>query len=261
MKFVVCVKQVPDTENVETDPETGTLKRGGVAAVINPFDMFAIEESVRMKKRFGGEVTAVSMGPPPASYALKDCVAMGVDSGLLLSDRAFAGADTVATAYAIAQGIKKMGEYDVVLCGVKTVDGDTAQVGPMVAEELGIPHVCYVSKIVDIKDGKMLVERGLDDRKQTLSVKLPALITVTKEINEPHYPTLEEKLSSKEKEIEMKNAEQVDAKPERLGLNGSPTQVVKVFPPEKKKKGEIFEDTPATSAGKVIDWLYKKDIL
>ena len=157
MKIIVCIKQVPGTTEVDIDPETGTLMREGIEAVVNPLDLYAIEEALRLKEEFGGTIVSLSMGPPQAEQAMREALALGCDEAILLTDRIFAGADTWATAYTLACAIRKLGDYDIVLCGLKTTDGDTAQVGPELAEELGIPHVSYVGKIVNVKEGVMMV--------------------------------------------------------------------------------------------------------
>ena len=188
MHIIVLVKQVPDTSEVKINRETNTLIRDGVPSIINPFDMFAIEEALRLREQHGGKVTAVTMGPPQAAEALKEAVAMGVDEVVLFSDRAFAGADTWATSYTLAQGIKKIGSFDLVIAGKQAIDGDTAQVGPETADMLGIPFIAYIKKISAIADGKMTVERMMDDGYDVVESSLPALITVVKEITSRGFP-------------------------------------------------------------------------
>ncbi|MEM2123586.1 MAG: hypothetical protein QXE79_08130, partial [Candidatus Bathyarchaeia archaeon] len=228
-RIVVCVKQVPETTEVEIDPETGTLKREGVPAVLNPFDLHAIEEAVRIKERHGGTVTAVSMGPPQAESAVRDALALGCDEGVLLSDKMFAGADTLATSYTLAQAIRKLGGFDLIICGMKTTDGDTAQVGPELAEELGIPHVAYVNGIRELTEDYMIVEKLVEDGFEIIKVPLPCLITVTKGINEPRLPSLKAKLQARRGRITIWGSGDLAGDPSRYGLVGSPTQVVKVF--------------------------------
>jgi len=185
------MKQVPDTTDVKIDPKTGTLIREGVPSIVNPDDKHAIEESLQLRERYGGKVTVVSMGPPQAMDALKEVYAMGVDDTVLLSDRAFAGADTWATSYTLGMGIKALGEYDLIFCGLQAIDGDTAQIGPQLAEFLGIPQVTYV-KNVKIDGNELTVERALEDGHMTVKVPMPVLLTAVKELNNPRYPTMEE---------------------------------------------------------------------
>jgi electron transfer flavoprotein alpha/beta subunit len=251
MKIFVCIKQVPGTTQVETDQKTGTLKRAGLVSVINPFDLYAIETAVRLKERYGGEVTAVSMGPPQAQHALKDAVALGCDKTILLSDRAFAGADTVATSYTLAKGLKSAGGFDLILCGIKTVDGDTAQVGPMIAEELDVPAICNVKKI-EVNGRTITVDRTMDFGYEVLEAKMPCLLTVVKEISEPRMPTLEEKLRSKRHQIKTEDSKTLKADECQIGLKGSPTQVLKVFSPEKRGGGEIIQTSPKEAADTLI---------
>ena len=255
MEIIVCVKQVPEVAEVDIDPETGTLIRDGVPATVNPFDLYAIEEALRLKEAHGGSITAISMGPPQAEAALRDTIAFGVDRGILLSDRAFAGSDTLATSYALAQGIKKIGEFDVIICGIKTTDGDTGQVGPGLAEELGIPHVSYVRKIIGLGDGSITLERTLDEKTETLRCPLPCLITVTKEINEPRLPSLKGMMRSKKAEIPVWTAADIGADEDLCGLKGSPTQVVETFVPTHNVNSEMIEGEPAEQAKKLADKL------
>jgi electron transfer flavoprotein beta subunit len=260
MNIIVCIKQVPDTEEVKTDPKTGSLIREGVAATVNPFDMYGIEEAVRMREKYGGSVTAVSMGPPATEHSLRYALAMGCDKAVLLSDRAFAGADTLATSYSIAAGIRKIGVFDVVFTGTKTTDGDTGQVGAGVAEFLGVPVVYYVTRIIEVGDGRILVERLLEDRVQVLSVQLPCVLSVVKGINTPRLPTLHEKIESERKPLIVYNAGQVGSEPELIGLNGSPTKVVKMFPPEKRRKGAVIRGEPRDVAVQLVDFMQEQKL-
>ncbi len=242
MKIVVCIKQVPDTTNVRINPETNTLMREGVESIINPFDMYALEEGIRLKEQHGGTVIALSMGPPQVESALREAISLGVDEAVLMSDRAFAGADTLATAYTLARGIKKIGKVDIVLMGRQAIDGDTGQVGPGVAENLGLPHVTEIRKIEQIdEDGTIVVERLLEDGYVRLKSKLPILLTVVKEINEPRLPSLKGKMAAKKAEIQNWKSEDIELDAQRIGLTGSPTQVMKVFTPPKPSGGKIFE--------------------
>jgi len=242
LKIVVCIKQVPDTTNVRINPETNTLMREGVESIINPFDMYALEEGIRLKEKHGGTVIVLSMGPPQVESALRDALSLGVDEAILLSDRAFAGADTLATAYTLARGIKKVGKVDVILMGRQAIDGDTGQVGPGVAENLGLPHVTEIRMIEGIEDdGTIIVERLLEDGYVRLKSKLPLVLTVVKEINEPRLPSLKGKMAAKKAEIPSWNHEDIEFDLQRIGLTGSPTQVMKIFTPPKPSGGKIFE--------------------
>jgi len=231
MHIIVLVKQVPDTSEVKINRETNTLIRDGVPSIINPYDRYAIEEALRLREKHGGKVTAVTMGPPQAAEALKEAVSLGVDEVVLLSDRAFAGADTWATSYALSQGIRKIGEYDLVIAGKQAIDGDTAQVGPETADMLGIPFVAYIRKIEQVEGRKMVAERLMDEGYDVVEVSLPALITVVKEINEPRVPSLKGKMKAKGLKVAPWTAKDIGADEEKIGLKGSPTQVVRIFPP------------------------------
>ncbi|MBU1084459.1 MAG: electron transfer flavoprotein subunit beta/FixA family protein [Candidatus Omnitrophica bacterium] len=249
MKMIVLIKQVPDTTDVKIDPVTNTLQREGVAAVINPFDMYAIEEALRIKERLGeGEVVVISMGPPQAESALREAISMGCDSGVLLSDRKFAGSDTWATSYTIAQAIKKIGDYKVVLCGKQASDGDTAQVGPGVSMHINIPQVTYVKKIEKIDKTSATVERMTEEGYDIVETPLPALFTVVKEINEPRLPSLKGKMKAKKAEIPVWTAEDLSCEKDKIGLDGSPTRVVKVFSPPPREGGRIIEGEPSDIA-------------
>ena len=249
MKIVVCLKQVPGTTEVKINPETNTLVREGIPNEINPFDLYAIEEALRIRGRLGGgTVAALSMGPPQARDSLREAIAMGVDEALLLSDRAFAGADTLATAYTLAEAIRKIGDVSLILCGKQAIDGDTAQVGPEIAENLDWPHVTYVRKVNEIDAEQVIVERMTDDGYERLSLPLPALLTVIKEINEPRLPGIKGQMRAKKAEIPVWSAADLGADPQRLGLTGSPTQVRKIFYPEHEVTAEMIEGSPAEQA-------------
>jgi electron transfer flavoprotein alpha/beta subunit len=229
LKIVVCIKQVPDTTNVRINPETNTLMREGVDSIINPFDMYALEEGIRLREKHGGTVVALSMGPPQVE-------------AVLLSDRSFAGADTLATAYTLARGIRKVGKVDVILMGRQAIDGDTGQVGPGVAENLGLPHITEIRKIEEVgEDKSIVVERLLEDGYVRLKTRLPVLLTVVKEINEPRLPSLKGKMAAKKAEIPVWSAGELELDPQRIGLTGSPTQVMKIFTPPRPSGGKIFE--------------------
>jgi electron transfer flavoprotein beta subunit len=261
MKLIVCIKQVPDTTEVDIDPETGTLMREGIDAVVNPLDLYAIEEALRLKEKYGGTIVTLSMGPPQAEQAMREALALGCDEAILLTDRAFAGADTWATAYTLACAIRKLGKYDIVLCGLKTTDGDTAQVGPELAEELGIPHVSYVGKIVNVEEGVMTVKRAIEDSYETVEAHFPLLITVTKEINVPRLPSFRRKLQARKMPVIQWGASELDGDPQRYGLDGSATRVIKVFPPPLRPGGEMLEGDPETQARLLIHKLLERKVL
>lgn len=242
MNIVVCIKQVPDTAEVRINPETNTLIRDGVPSIINPYDLHAVEAGLQIREKTGATVTVMTMGPPQAETALRDAIAMGADSGVLLTDRAFAGSDTWATAYALAKAIKHLGG-DIVLCGKQAIDGDTAQVGPEIAEFLGIPHVAYVRKINDLTDGRIVVERLMDDGFDVVESTLPVLLTVVRELNVPRLPSLKGKMAAKKAEIRKLSAADIGAEEENLGLKGSPTQVRNIFAPEARKDRKMLEGT------------------
>lgn len=256
MKILVLIKQVPDTTDVKIDPVTNTLKREGVAAVINPFDMYAIEEALRVRDRLeGAEVVAISMGPPQATEALKEAISMGCDSAVLLSDRKFAGSDTWATSYTLAQAVKKIGDFKLIFCGKQASDGDTAQVGPGVSMHLDVPQVTYVKKIEKIDSGRATVERMTEEGYDIVETPLPAVFTVVKEINEPRLPSLKGKMRSKKAEIPVWTAEDLGCEDDKIGLDGSPTRVVKIFTPTPRKGGRMLEGEPEEKAKELTELL------
>ncbi|NLW32998.1 MAG: electron transfer flavoprotein subunit beta/FixA family protein [Fibrobacter sp.] len=238
MNIVVCIKQVPGTTQVKINPETGTLIRDGVEAVVNPFDEYAVEEAIRIKEKVGGIVKVVTMGPPQAENALRSCIAMGADEGYLITDRAFAGSDTWATSYTLSKGIEKLGEVDLIICGKQAIDGDTAQVGPGIATMLDLPFVAWVRKIESISSSSIKVERMMEDGYDVVEMKLPGLVTVVKEINTPRMASLKGKMRAKKAQITVLDASKISVEKDKLGLNGSPTQVMRSFVPEKKSGGE-----------------------
>ncbi len=254
MEIIVCIKQVPGTTEVKIDPATNTLIREGVESIINPFDTYALEEGLRMKERRGGKVTAITMGPPQAEKALREAIAVGIDEGVLLSDRAFAGADTLATSYALFRAIEKIGTYDLVICGKQTMDGDTGQVGPELAERLGIPFVTYIKKIEEVEDGHIRVERMIEDGYEVIEMPLPGLITVVKEINEPRLPSLRGMMKAKSAGITVWTASDLGVDINKVGLAGSPTQVVRIFAPERNRESEILQGDVSSQ----VDQLVKK---
>jgi len=259
MHIVVCIKQVPNTTDVKIDPVTNTLIRDGVESVINPFDAYAIEEAVRLKERFGGKVTVITMGPPQAENALKEAISLGCDEGILLSDRKFAGSDTWATSYTLSMAIKKIGSFDIIICGKQASDGDTAQVGPGLSTHLDIPQVTYVKKIEEIKDNKARVERMMEEGYDVVETPLPCLFTVVKEINSPRLPSLKGMMRAKSAKILKWTADDIKADPKSIGLDGSPTRVVKIFTPPPRKGGEMLKGDTADLAREVVELL--KDVV
>jgi len=258
MHIVVCIKQVPDTADVKIDPKTNTLIREGVASIINPFDMYAIEESVRIKEKKGGKVTVLTMGPPQAENALREAISMGVDNAVLLSDRAFAGSDTWVTSYTLSMALKKIEKnapFSLIICGKQASDGDTAQVGPGMAAHLDLPQITYVRKIVEIGDDYIVAERLLEDGSEDIRAPLPCLLTVVKEINEPRIPSLKGKLAAKKAQITVWKSADLACEASNLGLDGSPTKVVKIFNPPARAGGEIFKGEPGEVAQKLADKL------
>ncbi|MBU4589588.1 MAG: electron transfer flavoprotein subunit beta/FixA family protein, partial [Candidatus Omnitrophica bacterium] len=200
MNIIVCIKQVPDTTNVRIDPETNTLIRSGVECIINPFDMYAIEEAIRLKEKFGGKVIIVTMGPPQAEDALREAISLGADEAILVSDRAFAGSDTWATSYTLSRALHKIGDYEIIICGKQAIDGDTAQVGPGISAHLDIPQITYVKRIEEVSSNHMRAERMTEEGYEIIDSPLPCLITVVKEINEPRLPSLKGKMKAKKAE-------------------------------------------------------------
>ena len=243
MRIIVCVKQVPDTAEVRINPETNTLIRDGVPSIINPYDTHAIEAGLQLRERAGGTVTVVTMGPPQAETALREAISMGADEAVLLTDRAFAGSDTWATAYTLAKAIQHIGA-DVIICGKQAIDGDTAQVGPEIAEFLDIPHVAYIRKIDDVGDNRIVVQRLMDDGYDVIESSLPVLLTVVRELNVPRMPSLKGKMAAKKAVIKKLSAADIGAEENSLGLKGSPTQVRNIFAPEVRKDRKMMEGTP-----------------
>jgi electron transfer flavoprotein beta subunit len=241
MDIIVCIKQVPGTSSVEVDPDTGVLIRDGVESKMNPYDLFAIETALTLREESGGKVSTITMGPPQAKEVIMESFYMGADEGYLLTDRKFAGADVVATSYTISKGINKINDFDLIICGKQTTDGDTAQVGPEVAEFLGIPHVSNVSKIIELREESIIVEMEMEEKIEVQEVLFPCLITVDKDINTPRLPSFKRKMNMKSKEIVTLSINDFDDRDEKnYGLNGSPTQVDRIFPPESKSERRLF---------------------
>ncbi|MDR1069372.1 MAG: electron transfer flavoprotein subunit beta/FixA family protein [Gracilibacteraceae bacterium] len=240
MRIVVCVKQVPDTTEVKIDPVKNTLIRDGVPSIVNPFDECAVEAALRFREEHGGRVTALSMGPPQAETALRKCLAMGADAAVLISDRAFAGADTLATSFALARAVQKIGA-DLIFCGKMAIDGDTAQVGPGIAEHLSLTQVTNVQKIKEAHADHLLVERVCDGGYELVRAKTPALLAVEKAVGEPRYPSVRGSVLAQQAEITKWSAADIEAPEEKIGLNGSPTQVMQIFTPETQLHSEMLQ--------------------
>lgn len=247
LNIVVCIKPVPDPQHwtkITLDPVTKTLRREGIPSVINPLDKHALEEALRIKEKHGGQVTVVSMAPPTVIDNLREAIALGADETILLSDRSFAGADTLATSYVLAAGIKKLGKFDLVLCGNQSLDGSTGQVGPEVAEFLGVPHVTHVKKIDFVDRGLIRVESAIEHGHILMEVQTPAVLTVVREINTPRHAHLARISEAMRKEIKIWTMKDLDVDRNMVGLSGSPTQVADVFMPEMKRRGEILDGEP-----------------
>lgn len=259
MKIVVCIKQVPDTNEVRIDPVTGTLIRDGVPSIINPDDKNALEEALRLKNETGAEVTVVTMGPPQAEAVLREALAMGADEAILLTDRAFGGADTWATSLTLAKALEKIG-YDLIFAGRQAIDGDTAQVGPEIAEHLDIPQVTYVEKI-EVEGCKLKVRRALEDGYEVLWVKMPCLLTAIKELNHPRYMNISDIFTCYNKEITRIVADDLGIDKDHIGLTGSPTRVKKSFTKGPKTSGEKLDTTPLESASIVTAKLKEKHFI
>lgn len=268
MYIVTCIKQVPDTTQVQIDPVTNTLRREGIPFIVNPFDTHAIEESLRLKDKFGFKVAAITMGPPNAEYTLRKALSMGVDEVILLSDRVFGGADTLATSHVLAEAILRLSlkdEVPIIICGKQTIDGDTAQVGPGIATRLNYSQLTLVDRIeeIDIKNKKIRVRRKLEGRYEIVESTLPTLITVVREINKPRYPKVPVRLYAEEATIPVWDNNYLKLDVETIGLKGSPTRVIKIFSPQ-REKGEILGDglnEPEGAAKLLIDKLLSKELL
>jgi len=265
LNIVIPIKQVPETGNVKMDEETGTMKRDGVESIVNPLDLYAIEAGLELQERYGGTVKVITMGPASANKALREAIAMGCDDGVLITGKEFAGSDTAATSYALAEAIKNMGSADLVLCGERATDGDTGQVGPGIASFLGISLATYVSCIQEAGDGAVTVERLIEYGYEKLRVELPALLTVVKEINYPRLPTLRGKQRAKRAVITEMSARGIGIDESRVGLEGSPTRVVKIETPKVTRGGRIVaardEEGVSKAVDELIDFLSSKELI
>lgn len=263
MRIIVCVKQVPDTNEIRINPETGTLIRDGVPSILNHDDANALEQALQIKDaKPDTEIVVVTMGPPQAKEMLQECIAMGADDAVLLSDRALGGSDTWATSNAVAAGIRKVGDFDLILAGRQAIDGDTAQVGPQIAEKLGIPQVTYVKEFTLQEDGTIVVKRALEDGYEQIRLKMPCVLTAIKELNTPRYMSIPGILKGAKADIKVWNAEDIDVDKTIVGLKASPTNVFRSFTPKPKGKGVSVEgDTPKEQVGNLLVSLREKHII
>ena len=268
MHIVVCVKMVPDTTQVKVDPATNTMLREGIPFITNPFDDHAVEEALSLKDRYGGKVTVISMGPAPAEVVIRKAIARGADSGLLISDRAFGGADTLATSRVLAAAILRIAREEpvsLVVCGRQTIDGDTAQVGPGIAARLGYAQITLVDRVIEVDpaSGRLVARAKFDESYEVIEAVLPAVITVVREINRPRYPSVPGRINAEEARIPVWSNEVLKLPPDSIGLSGSPTWVKRIFAPE-GKKGEIIKasgDLMAHALERVMDKLEEWKIL
>jgi electron transfer flavoprotein beta subunit len=259
INITVCIKQVPGTSDVEVDEKTGVLKRDGVDSKMNPFDLFALESALRLRQQQGGSISVITMGPPQATAIVHEAYMMGADDGAILSDRRFAGSDVLATSYTLSQGILKQGLPDLIICGKQTTDGDTAQVGPEIAEFLDIPHVTDIRRIIELTDTTITVEMDMSDTVEIAKIKLPALISVSKDIYQPRLPSFKLKLASKDRAVKVLTLDDFDDKDEtHYGLNGSPTQVKRIFPPPSNDSHEMWEESGVDAAERLCEQLIEK---
>jgi electron transfer flavoprotein beta subunit len=263
--MVVCLKQVPDATEVTIDPKTNTLVREGVPSIINPYDVHAVEAALQLKDMYGGKVTVLTMGPPQAEESLKKAIAYGADEAILLSDRKFAGSDTLATSYILAQAIRKLGEsdpVDIIFCGKQAIDGDTAQVGPGIATRLGIPQLTYVIKIdeVDLEKGEIQIHRKLEALREVVRAKLPALLTVEKSLNEIRYASLPNMIKAATFKVTVLGKDSFEMNEAELGLKGSPTWVSKIFAPPQREVGELLSGGES-AVPELVDRLVKTKII
>ncbi|SKA07725.1 electron transfer flavoprotein subunit beta/FixA family protein [Selenihalanaerobacter shriftii] len=269
MHSVVCVKQVPDTSEVSIDPETNTIIREGVPSIINPYDLHGVEAALQLKDKYGGKVTILTMGPPQAETAIKRALSFGADKGILLSDRAFAGSDTLATSYIIAQAIKKIIEeegVDLIFCGKQAIDGDTAQVGPGIAKRLDLNQLTYVIELDDVNLDKeeLRISRKLESGKEVVKAQMPALLTVVKDLNEIRYASLPDMIKGAKAEIEMWGKSDIKLDESKIGLSGSPTQVGRIFPPPQREGGEMISEDgeePTESAKILVEKLVGIEVI
>ncbi len=262
MKIIVCIKQVPDTTEIRIDPVKGTLMRDGVPSILNPDDANALEAALQIKDEYPGTVVdVVTMGPQQASYALRECLAMGAGDAYLLSSRAFGGADTCSTSTTLAYGIKKIGDYDFIFAGRQAIDGDTAQVGPQLAQRLGLPAATYVQNIREIRENSVILERQLEDGYEVLEIQRPCVLTAVRELNRPRYMSVIGIEKAYEKEITVWDERDLDIRPQDCGHSASPTKVFRSFTPPPKGKGEMLAGTVNEMAQSLVSKLMEKHVL
>ncbi|MEA4889957.1 MAG: electron transfer flavoprotein subunit beta/FixA family protein [Clostridiaceae bacterium] len=262
MDILVCIKQVPGAANVAVDEVTGVLKRDGVESKMNPYDLFALETAFRIKEEKGGSVTALSMGPPQAREILLEAIQMGADEGCLLTDRRFAGADVAATGYTLAQGIRRIGPFDLIICGKQTTDGDTAQVGAEMAEFLNLPHAAYVTRFESVTRDQIILFANLEHTVQKLSIQIPCVVTVEKDLYTPRLPSYKRRLQTQDKQIRVLTLQDLGDQDERhYGLSGSPTQVEKIFPPEQTAVRQILTGSAESLSGRLLDILAVRKVI
>ena len=265
MNIIVPIKQVPETSRVKINEETGTIIRDGVENIINPLDLYAIEVALNLREDHGGKIAVISMGPAKAEIALREAIAMGADEAILISDREFAGSDTWATACSLSALIRQLEPYDLVLTGERATDGDTGQVGPGIASFLDIPLATYTRKIESINNHQLIIQRLVEDGYERLELPLPAVLTVVKEIAYPRLPTLRGKQKARTIDVVVKSARDINIQEENLGLNGSPTRVVKIYRPQVTRKGTLCqvkdEQTLTEAVDKLFSYLKQKKII
>ena len=267
MQVFVPLKYVPDTDEIRIDEATGTMVREGIPGIINPLDLYAVEEALRLKDRHGGEIVALSMGPPAAEVALRESLSMGVDRAVLLTDKFFAGSDTWATANTLSKAVQKLGHFDLILCGERATDGETGQVGPELGAMLGLPVVTYVSQIEDLypphkgRSGWVRCQRLTEVGYQRIEAPLPALLTVVKEINEPRLPAFQRKLAARQADIQRITLADLELAPEGTGLRGSPTRVAKIFYPTLTRSATMVVDSPEKAVEKIVTFLKENGLI
>ncbi|WP_196590483.1 electron transfer flavoprotein subunit beta/FixA family protein [Pectinatus frisingensis] len=262
MKILVCIKQVPGTNKVEVDEKTGVLKRNGADSKMNPYDLYALETGVRLKEKYGGTVSVITMGPPQAKAVLYEAFSMGADEGALITDRKFGGADVLATSRTLSQGIKRFGDFDIILCGLQTTDGDTAQVGPEVAEQLKIPSVCNVQRIEKVEKDNIIVDMDMPQDIERIKIYFPCLLTVQKDIYQPRLPSYLKQKETSKKDIDVFTFSDMEDQDEnKYGLNGSPTHVQRIFPPVSDKVQQHWQGTTEELAVKIYETLKEKKFI
>jgi len=263
VRIIVLIKQVPDTTEIKIDPKTGTLMREGVESIINPDDRHAIELAVTLKEAYGGKSTVISMGPSQAIDAISEALGMGMDEGILLTDKNLAGADTWATSFTLGKAIRKVKRYDLIICGRQAIDGDTAQIGPQIAEFLNLPQLTYVRTVEEISEKKIVVQRALEGGYERVESPLPALITVIGDVNAPRYPRMDLLISACEDKANIKiwDAGDLGVKVQEIGLSGSLTRVIKTFPPKTKREGEILTGSKEEVVNQLLDKMHDKHLI